>query len=60
MIRFNGSDIMGAYYMGVPILAVYINGEKIWPGDDPDVYSCYARGYWVDVDPWTEDTPWTD
>lgn len=60
MIRINGSDIIGVFYMGSPILAVYTNGERIWPEDNPDTYSCYARGYWEDNDPWTEDTPWTD
>ena len=60
MIKVNGSDIIGVYYLGTPILAVYINGEKIWPGDNPDVYSCFAAGYWIDDYPWTDDDSWTD
>lgn len=60
MIKINGNDIVGIYYTQIPIVAVYMNGQLMWSGRADVIYSCYARGYWVDDDPWTDDTPWTD
>lgn len=69
MIKINGNNIIGVYIQQTPIIAVYINRQLVWSkrkptpsgGDDIiEIYSCFARGYWVDSDPWTDDTPWTD
>lgn len=47
-------------YVGqIPVIAVYVGSEKVWP-DIVAILSCYAAGYWQDEYPWTEDTPWTD
>lgn len=65
-IRINGGSIPAIYYENIPVIAVYINGQLVWPenqdpGIDPSVIlSCYYNGYWIDEYPWTDDTPWTD
>lgn len=63
-IYANGRKVGKIYYQGQPIIAVYVNGEKIWPEAIIPIidviYSCYYNGYWMDEYPWTDDTPWTD
>lgn len=66
-IRINNRGIESILYNNRPILAVYVNGQKVWPEEiipiDPiidEILSCYYNGYWIDEYPWTDDTPWTD
>lgn len=58
-IRINGSKVPAIYYTTIPVLAVYTNGQLVWP-EDTLILSCYYNGYWIDDYPWTDDTPWTD
>lgn len=58
-IRKDNKPITGIYYLGLPVVAVYARGKKVWP-DIVAILSCYAAGYWQDEYPWTDDTPWVD
>lgn len=63
-IRINNRSIESIMMNNRPILAVYINKQKVWPEEIipiiDEVLSCYYNGYWIDEYPWTDDTPWTD
>lgn len=61
-IKINNNSVQGVYIQQTPVLAVYINGQLVWPEQSPitDVMSCFAAGYWIDEHPWTDDAPWTD
>ena len=62
MIRINNNKIVAMYLNGQDILAVYTQGQLVWPEEQiiKTVLSCYYNGYWIDEYPWTDDTPWTD
>lgn len=63
-IRINNRGIESILYNNRPILAVYVNGQKVWPEEIipiiDEILSCYYNGYWIDEYPWTDDTSWTD
>lgn len=63
-IYTNGKQVDSIYYVNLPIVAVFTQGQKIWPEElEPiidKILSCYYNGYWIDEYPWTDDTPWTD
>jgi len=50
------------------IKSVYVGEELVWPEAIPDldpaeliaVLSCITMGYWQDVLPWNDETPWMD
>lgn len=56
-IFVKGKGPLAIYRGSNNILAVYIQGTKVWP---TSILSCYANGYWIDENPWTDDTPWSD
>ncbi len=56
-IRINGEDVLVIYNGSQDVLAVYTNGQLIWPNGS---VSCFANGYWVDSSPWTDNEPWKD
>lgn len=62
MIRKGNSKIIAMYVNGQRVLAVYTQGQLVWPEneiiDNDDILSCFYNGYWIDEYPWTDDTPW--
>lgn len=71
MIKINNGDVLDIRFRDIPVIAVYINGQLVWPeekpgpepGPDPGpvvILSCYYNGYWIDEYVWTDDTPWVD
>lgn len=59
MIHVNNKDISGVYSESKQIIAVYSGLKLVWSLIN-DVASCYANGYWIDENPWTDDTSWVD
>lgn len=64
-MKINNGDVLDIRYSGIPVLAVYINGQLVWPEEKPEpgpivILSCYNNGYWIDEYVWTDDTPWVD
>lgn len=64
-IKTYNRGVISIYYKGLPITSVYIRGQKVWPEElEPiipiieEVISCFAKGYWIDEYPWTDDLPW--
>lgn len=39
------------------IIGVYVNGFMVWPELD-DIFSCFAKGYWINLYPWTDTFDW--
>lgn len=52
--------VAGSKVIDVPrYREVWVHGYKVWPeSDEGDIISCFARGYWVNSDPWTESLGW--
>lgn len=59
MIHINGHDIVGVYSGSKDIVAVYSGYKLVWSKIN-DLLSCYANGYWIDLNPWTDNTGWKD
>lgn len=63
-IKIQNGDVVAIYTRQLPVIAVYLRGQKLWPKDITPIInkilSCYYNGYWIDEYPWTDDTPWTD
>lgn len=63
-IKTYNKNVISIYYQGLPIVSVYTRGQKVWPEDlEPiieEIISCFAKGYWIDEYPWTDDLSWTD
>lgn len=59
MIRTNNKKIVAMYVNGYKILSVYTQGQLIWP-EETIILSCYCNGYWIDENPWTDNTSWKD
>lgn len=62
MIHINNHEITGVYSGSIDIVAVYNGLKLVWSKITPsaEILSCYYNGYWIDMYPWTDDTPWTD
>lgn len=58
-IYTDGRYVQDIYINKRPVIAVYINGRKVWPNSYL-LMSCFANGYWIDQYPWTDDKPWID
>lgn len=56
-IRINNNKVLSLIQNDKNVLAVYINGELIWPEEIP---SCFSNGYWIDEYPWVDDRTWVD
>ena len=59
MIHINNHNIVGVYSGSKDIVKVYSGLKLVW-SKITDILSCYANGYWIDTNPWTDDTSWTD
>lgn len=53
-------SVIDIWYHNLPIYFVYVGERQVWPNTSPLIQSCYALGYWIDENPWTEDTAWVD
>lgn len=45
------------------VLGVFVRGHQVWPDiiidpDDDLIHSCFARGYWINEEPWTDNYGW--
>lgn len=63
MIKINNGDVLDIRFRDIPVIAVYINGQLVWPEGEPGpvvILSCFYNGYWIDEYVWTDDTPWVD
>ena len=63
MIHINNHNIVGVYSGSKNIVAVYSGYKLVWEKFSDvikEIQSCYAKGYWDDQYPWTDDTAWTD
>lgn len=62
MIHINNHDIIGVYSGSKDIVAVYSGLKLVWSKleEIKEIMSCYAKGYWDDRYPWTDDTAWVD
>ena len=60
MIYINNNSISNIYYNKHNIYAVYKGDLKVWGIIDNIIQSCFARGYWIDDKPWTDNSGWSD
>lgn len=56
-IKINGGDVLTIYNGNQEVIAVYTNGQLIWPDGNK---SCFGNGYWVDEYPWSDEEIWVD
>lgn len=59
MITIINKNLSSAYLGNRSIASIYIGNQLVWPVDQ-DIQSCFARGYWIDIYPWTDNLPWKD
>ena len=68
-IKINARSPLGIYINGRPVLAVMVNGARMWPvesnnnNEDIDisaVLSCFGMGMWVDDLTWNDKAIWSD
>ena len=62
MIHINNHDIAGVYSGSKDIVAVYSGSKLVWEKTPSivEIQSCFAKGYWDDQNPWTDDAAWID
>lgn len=58
MITKGNKSIVGIYYKNKPILNVYERSRLVWSSMLALIASCFYQGYWIDENPWTDDTSW--
>lgn len=70
--RINGKAPVDIRINNKPILAIMINGARVWPIEkDPEpenpvdvnvlaVLSCFGMGCWVDDFTWNDNAIWSD
>lgn len=56
MIIKNNKTVVARYFNKRTIVAVYKGARLIWEY----LVSCFAKGYWMDDKPWTDDAGWCD
>lgn len=63
MIYHGQNKITGIYHGKNKVIAVYKGSTLVWSLQqtvDDDILSCFANGYWIDENPWTDELSWND
>lgn len=58
MIKHNNKDVAEIHHDGKNVAEIYKGDKLVWTADSN--ISCFAGGYWVDENPWTDNLPWKD